>query len=180
MDIVAHALWTGAGALAVRRKIHRRIPVVATALWGAFPDVFAFGPAVAAGLWFLLANGHAPGHGERLHIGLPLYPMSHSLLVFGAVYGLVSLIGRRPVIGMLGWLVHILIDIPTHSFDYYATRIFWPLSNWGLDGLPWWTPWFWITTYAALAIVYSLMWRNGWFHRASRMEPVEVARGARP
>jgi hypothetical protein len=174
MDIVAHALWTGAGALAIRRKAQRRIPVIATALWGTFPDVAAFGPAVAAGLWFLLTNGHAPGHGERLHIGLPLYQMSHSLLVFGAVYALVSLIARRPVIGMLGWMVHILIDIPTHSFDYYATKVFWPLSNWGVDGLPWWTPWFWVTTYAALAVVYFLMWRNGWFRRERRMEPVGV------
>ncbi len=176
MDIVAHALWTGAGALAVRHKTHKRIPVLATALWGTFPDVFAFGPMVAAGLWVLLTTGHAPGHGARLHIGLPHYPMSHSLLVFGVVYALVSLIARRPVIAMLGWAVHILIDIPTHSFDYYATRVFWPLSNWGVDGLPWWTRWFWITTYVTLAIVYFLMWRKGWFLRRRSPKPVEAGK----
>ena len=32
-------------------------------------------------------------------------------------------------------------------------------------GLPWWTAWFWVSTYVALAIVYFLLWRKGWLTR---------------
>lgn len=35
------------------------------------------------------------------------------------------------------WLMHILLDIPTHSRRRMATPIFWPLSRWAFDGLPW-------------------------------------------
>ncbi|OGO06343.1 MAG: hypothetical protein A2Y73_03930 [Chloroflexi bacterium RBG_13_56_8] len=35
------------------------------------------------------------------------------------------------------WLLHILLDIPTHSRRRMATPIFWPLSRWAFDGLSW-------------------------------------------
>jgi hypothetical protein len=41
---------------------------------------------------------------------------------------------------MLGWLLHIAIDIPTHSFRYYATRFLWPVSDFRIDGIAWRTP----------------------------------------
>ena len=71
-------------------------------------------------------------------------------------HGLVSLLARRPVIGMLGWLLHILIDVPTHSKAYYATKIFWPLSDWGFDGIPWWNRWFWALNPPAMKRVLAL------------------------
>jgi len=36
------------------------------------------------------------------------------------VFGTATILTRRIVYEMLGWLLHILIDIPTHSFGYYA------------------------------------------------------------
>lgn len=35
------------------------------------------------------------------------------------------------------WLLHILIDIPTHSRDRMAPRPLWPLWNGSLDGFSW-------------------------------------------
>lgn len=161
MDIVAHGLWTAAAATVAKRSgAHIRIGWAAW--WGMFPDVLAFGPMVAIGLWMRLKDG---SHFPHPHIGLPLYPMGHSLVIFAAVFGLAALILRRVVWELAGWLLHILIDIPTHSYRYYATRFLWPLSSYRFDGIPWWTPWLLWCTYGALAVVYLLLWRKGWLGR---------------
>jgi hypothetical protein len=100
-------------------------------------------------------NGGSPQHQwgldrPQVHIGLPLYPAEHSLIVFLVVFAITSIFARRIVYEMLGWLLHILIDIPTHSFSYYATRFLWPISEYRIDGIAWWTPRFWAATYGAL------------------------------
>jgi hypothetical protein len=177
MDIVAHGLWTAAAAIAVKKSAGIDVRTGWTVWWGVFPDVLAFGPSVAVGLWLRLTGGLDPqsahgGHLPHVHLGLPLYPAVHSLVVFLVVFGIATLLARRIVVALLGWLLHILIDIPTHSYSYYATRFLWPLSNWGVDGIAWWTPWFWVATYAALVLVYFLLWRKGWlsFARAASLE----------
>jgi hypothetical protein len=38
-----------------------------------------------------------------------------SLIVFLFVFGIASILARRVVFEMFGWLLHVLIDIPTHS-----------------------------------------------------------------
>jgi hypothetical protein len=157
MEIVAHGLWAAAAAITAKRSTTASIHVGWTVWWAAFPDVLAFGPYVAGAAWLRLAGRLDAGGGldrPPVHIGLPLYPAGHSLIVFLVVYGITSLLARRIVFEMLGWLLHILIDIPTHSFSYYATRFLWPISDYRIDGIAWWTPWFWATTYAALGVVY--------------------------
>jgi hypothetical protein len=125
MEIIAHGLWAAAAAITAKRSTKAGIRVGWTVWWAAFPDVLAFGPSIAAGLWLRLAGPHsasADGHMlPHVHIGLPLYPAGHSLIVFLLVFGMVTLLARRMVFEMLGWLLHILIDIPTHSFSY-STR----------------------------------------------------------
>ena len=172
MDIVAHGLWAGAAGIAAKRA-GVKVRVGWAAAWAMFPDLLAFAPPVAVGLW-MLASGTAgsarPGHAgiPHAHIGAPLYPLGHSVVVFAVAYGLATLALRRPPLAMLGWLTHILIDIPTHSYSYYATRFLWPLSNYSINGIAWWTRWFWVSTYAGLAVVYALMWRKGWLARTPR------------
>jgi hypothetical protein len=167
MEILAHGLWTAAAAITAKRSSSARVHIGWTVWWGVFPDVLAFGPMFAVGLWFRLAgasaaDGHVVPH---VHIGMPLYPAAHSLIVLGLTFGISSLLARRIVFAMLGWLLHILIDIPTHSLGYYATRFLWPISDVRVDGIAWWTPWFWAATYGALAAVYFLMWKRGWLLR---------------
>jgi hypothetical protein len=163
MDIIAHGLWAAAGTTAARKSANVRIRLAWTVWWAMFPDLLAFGPPVAVGLWLLLTSGSLRrGHLPHVNFGVPLYPMGHSFIVFLLAFGVASLLARRFVLEMLGWLSHILIDIFTHSFRYYATRFLWPVSDYRFDGLPWWTPWFWCSTYGALAIVYFLLWRKGW------------------
>lgn len=170
MEVVAHGLWAAAAAIAANRMTEARVGIGSAVLWAAFPDAAAFGPSAVAGLW-LLGSGSAPEAGHlvpHVHIGLPIYPAVHSVVIFLLASGVVSVIARRMVLPVLGWLMHILIDIPTHSFQYYATRFLWPLSDLRVDGLAWWTPWLWAATYAALAVVFVAYWRAGWLSRASR------------
>ena len=133
MEIVAHGLWAAAAAITAKRSTSASVRVGWTVWWAAFPDVLAFGPTIAAGLWLRLAGGaFGPADGHVLphvHVGLPLYPAGHSLIVFLLVFGIATILARRIVFEMLGWLMHILIDIPTHSFSYYATRFLWPVSD---------------------------------------------------
>jgi hypothetical protein len=174
MEILAHGLWTAAAAITAKRSIPARLSIGWSVWWGVFPDVMAFGPSIAAALWLKLAGALAQGGApQRIHIGVPLYPAAHSLIVFGLAFGISSLLARRIVLPMLGWLLHILIDIPTHSLAYYATRLFWPFSDLRVDGIPWWTPWLWASTYGALAVVYFLMWKKGCFSPERPGPPIE-------
>jgi hypothetical protein len=113
-----------------------------------------------------------------VHVGLPLYPAGHSLIVFLVVFGVATILARRVVFEMLGWLLHILIDIPTHSLSYYATRFLWPVSDYRIDGIASRTPWFWAATYGAMGVVYFWLWKRGWIsvrHHGAKL--AEAKRG---
>ncbi len=180
MEIIAHGLWATAAAITAKRSTDARLRIGWMVWWGVFPDVLAFGPSIAAGLWLGLAGILNTGHGHvrLVHVGPPLYPAAHSLIVFLVVFGTAAILARRIVFEMLGWLLHILIDIPTHSLRYYATRFLWPMSDFRIDGIAWWTPWFWASTYGALVAVYFLIWKKGWLSRARSPEDAESFTGA--
>lgn len=165
MEIVAHALWASAAVITAKKRTKMRISLGWTIWWGTFPDVLAFGPSIVFGLWLLLTGsaGSVPAGDPVLphvHIGPPLYPAAHSLLAFLTMSSLATVLTRRVVFSMLGWLLHIVIDIPTHSLSYYATRFLWPISDYRVDGIAWWTPWLWTATYAALVAVFFLLWKT--------------------
>ncbi len=183
MDIFAHGLWTAAAAKAVNDRLRAnpkpkrplKINIWYATWWGVFPDLFAFTiPFFVITLDLFLGNttfAQIPqprtiptsvlvGQIPILQLAYDLYDISHSLIVFGMVFCLVWLIFRRPVLAMGGWLFHILIDIPTHSADFFPTPIFWPLSNLKFSGISWGTPWFMVANYSALAAVYLILWRK--------------------
>jgi len=131
MDILAHGLWSAAAAKAVNPRLAKPLRLRWFVLWGVFPDLFAFGPRVVAMIWLRLIMAAPPARlpaGPGSDDGQPfllrswdLYQFSHSLAVFAAVFALVWIIRRRPWWVLLAWLLHILIDIPTHSLRFYPT-----------------------------------------------------------
>jgi hypothetical protein len=187
MEILAHSLWATAAAITAKRlTTTTTVRIGWTVWWAVFPDVLAFGPSVAAGIWLRLTGGldassaHG-GHLPHVNLGLPIYPAVHSLVVFLLVFGITTILARRVVVDLFGWLLHILIDIPTHSFSFYATRFLWPLSGYRVDGIAWWTPLFWVATYAALAVLYIFMWRKGWLSlERTSAQTAEVCVQGRP
>jgi hypothetical protein len=60
----------------------------------------------------LLPDPHGPQH---FRFVWTLYNARHSLLVFALVFGIAWLLAKRPILEMLAWSLHILIDIPTHQ-----------------------------------------------------------------
>jgi len=171
MDFVAHSLWAAAAAKAANRRLARPLRVGWAAWWGMFPDLFAFGPQVAVMGWIRLtywAQGIEPeGFGRGARHGIPgfqlssdLYKISHGLLIFAAVFGLVWLLARRPVWELLAWPLHILMDIPTHTLRFYPTPFLWPLSSYRFGGISWGAPWFIALNYGALITVFVLLRRR--------------------
>ena len=75
---------------------------------------------------------------------------------FFVLFGLAWLAARRPVVSMLGWLLHIAIDVFTHR-GLFATHFLWPLSSLAWDGTPWENPWLLGANYVTLAAVYLLL-----------------------
>jgi hypothetical protein len=63
---------------------------------------------------------------------------THSLLVV-LITGIVIryATGRWPQQVMLAWLLHILIDVPTHRRNQWGPRLLWPLSDAAWDGWSW-------------------------------------------
>jgi hypothetical protein len=180
MDTLSHGLWAGLASKALGLKIKQPLNFGKAFLWGIFPDFFAFAPA------FTMVIGTAIFTGEPLNFGPPrelqepavanhslllqitpvLYSLSHSLFVFALIFGIASLIWmkkfKRMPYEMFGWLLHILIDIPTHSYKFYPTPFLWPISSYKFNGFSWGQPWFMVLDILGLIVfVGYLRWRTG-------------------
>lgn len=174
MDIFAHGLWAGAAYKAANLKHTKPFSVRLAAWWGVFPDLFAFTIPFVWLLWSVIAGDmslgdlpRAPHHDiepsprDTLPVFVladALYHVSHSAVIFFLIFGLVWTLARRPVWELGGWLIHIVLDVPTHSYAFFPTPFLWPLSEWKFDGLSWGTPWFMVFNYSALLLVYGILW----------------------
>jgi len=162
MDIFAHALWTAATGLTVRRRVRRPISLGWLVFWGVFPDVFSLAiPAVVRIWWYLsgvtphlMPDAKSPPHFQFVW---QLYYGSHSLVTFGFVFGVIWLLRKRPMLELWGWLLHIVIDIPTHV-GIFALHFLWPLSSFSVSGYRWENRWFFVANYGALLLLLSWMW----------------------
>lgn len=175
MDVLAHTLWTNAGARAVNARAITRgkkglVHVGWAAFWGVFPDFFAFTlPFVIAlysalfrGLSLSAMRGPAAVAGGGFDIASFLYQYSHSVVIWAGVFAIVWFFSKRPRYELLGWLLHILIDIPSHAIGFYPTPFLFPLSEYRFPyGISWSNRWYMIINYSALLYVWGkIMWRN--------------------
>ncbi len=164
MDFVAHGLWAGAFGALARFRLSCRLRVLPTVFWGVFPDLASFvpmgvvlvrndffGEPIAPRLLFHPAVKQAL---PRVLWPEVLYEPSHSLVVFLAVFLLLWLVFRRPVLALLGWPLHILLDIPTHGAGIYRTPFLWPLSSYRFSGIWWSRTWFMILNYSLIVAAY--------------------------
>lgn len=139
MDIISHGLY---GGVAFGRK--SRPSYWLAFFFGIAPDLFSFGLFTV--LTFLgLAARPDWSSGQPAEEAIPtyvhaLYDGTHSLVVFVVVFGVVWLIRKKPLYEMLGWPLHILVDIPTHSSIFFPTPFLWPVSDFHIDGHPWSDP----------------------------------------
>ncbi len=174
MDVFAHALWAGAGAALVHRKwpMSRRTAALTVTLAVA-PDVphllpilgwSAFGDGTASTVkgYAYAIPGQEPAVPSTIeYLSHNLHCVTHSAIVLGVITLLVWAWRRQLWIPLLGWWSHVVIDLFTHSADYYPSPILWPITRQGFDGIAWNTPWFMGLNYAALLATYLWLWR-GW------------------
>ena len=170
MDIISHALWSGALFESVNLKLKKkRFNFWWAAFWGVFPDVFAF--VIPYFIFFIIIisqKGFNLINLNKIIQSSPysgiiniLYNISHSLIIFIIVFLLAWVIFKKPIWIMCGWLLHILIDIPTHTIGHFATPMLWPISNFKINGLIYWRePLFMIIDIVALIIVYWIILRK--------------------
>lgn len=181
MDIFSHGLWAAAAARGGNLKLRsRKFSPWWAAFWGVFPDLFAFTPAFLQLFWGMATGTIEPGsfprpddveppdaeHYPILGLSQALYHGSHSLIVFAAAFLLIWVafryfrargISQGFVFGMWGWGLHILMDIPTHSVQFYPTPMLWPLSDWRFNGISWGNPWFMGANIVLLILVFRYL-----------------------
>ena len=178
MDILAHGLWAGVAAgLASRRWALSKRTVSLTITMAVIPDLLQMLPLLA---WALFAqNGFTAliAYVRALPGFEPVFPplvelwahhlhcVMHSALVAGAVTLVLWGVLRSFWIPLLGWWLHIVIDVFTHSADFYPSPVLHPITQRGFDGLAWNTPWFMFVNYVALAAAGAWLVRQGWLSK---------------
>jgi hypothetical protein len=161
MDVLAHGLWTNLmyKALPVTRN-NRRIT-----LWGVFfgvlPDFISFTPIFVLFFYQLLSGRIEAPNGRPDIDTFPLagftsqmYDYTHSLIIFLVVTGIVWLIRKQFPWALLGWGLHVGLDIISHSREFYPTPFLFPVSDLNVNGIPWAHPVFMAINYGLLLILY--------------------------
>ena len=159
MDIISHGLW---GGIAFGRKSKRLF-------WWSFligiaPDLLSFGLFSVANILGLV-SGPDWKLGSVDPLAFPiaiykLYNITHSLVIFALVFGLVWFLRRKPFLPILAWGLHILVDIPTHSAAFFPTPFLWPISNFTVNGVSWGQPLIFFPDIILLAALYLVWWRS--------------------
>ncbi len=168
MDVLAHTLWTNA-VFHLKYHKQRRLRYW-TAFFGVLPDLVGFAPLFI----YLIFSGRIFS-GEQFPFAETnwtfafaeqAYNFTHSAVIFLTVFIIVSVAINliRYVRDknsfkfffawpLLGWLLHILLDIPTHP-DFYHTPFLFPLSDYQYTGgVSWSHPTFMAINYGLLITV---------------------------
>ena len=132
MDTLSHALW-GKGLFGYRK--YKWLPI----FFGAIPDLASFGLYF---LYNLIINPTTMKLGKPELTDIPswvftMYNISHSFIIALFFIMLAYIIKRDVCFSMLAWPFHIMLDFFTHSKEYFPTPIFWPISEYKFDGIPW-------------------------------------------
>jgi hypothetical protein len=167
MDTLAHALWAGLGLVAARRRMPISPGVAAAALGLAvLPDLAHLVPLLAGGGgWPTLRDYIAatPGHEPVLApwvamLSHHLHCILHSAVIAGVFTALAWRWRRGWMIPIAAWWSHIVIDVFTHSADFYPVPVLYPFTQRGFDGLAWNTPGFQLVNYAVLGVAALALW----------------------
>ena len=173
MDIVAHGLWAGIATAAVglRVQLPRRTVPLAVGL-AMLPDVLQILPIAAYSTFssgsFADLTEYAnatPGNEPEMPPALSLlvhhlHCVMHSAIVAAIVTAVAMWWQRGLWFPLLGWWSHIVIDVFTHSADYYPSPVFYPVTQRGFDMVAWNTPAFMAVNYFALAVAAWWIYRR--------------------
>ena len=177
MDILAHGLWAGIGVTLIRRRhrVSRRTAAVAIAM-AVVPDLVQLIPFLTGALF--AKDGVSVLHAYVMALPgfepvLPpivallthhLHCIMHSAIIAAVVAFVVAPTTWSSWLPLLGWWSHIVIDVFTHSNDFYPVPVLYPFTQNGFDGLAWNTPWFLVVNYVTIVagMLYLAGTRRKW------------------
>ena len=155
MDIISHGLYAG---IAFGRKQKREY--ITAFLFGILPDLIAFGPYFLS-MFLGIAAGPTGDFDNPKAIIVPnyvhaIYNVSHSLVIYAIFFALLWLLAKKSFAKLtFGWPLHILVDIPLHSLQFFPTPFLWPISNFHIDGTSWGNPYIFFPNLAFIVIIYT-------------------------
>jgi hypothetical protein len=142
VDVFSHLFWT-------MLAFHGERPFWLWALLGTLPDILTWGPwtvpLIARRRWNEFDLNRVPGW------VMGLYGATHNLFTPLALWGAAFAATGQVVTAPLAWLLHVLMDAPTHSRHFLPTPILWPVSDWRFPGVRWGQRWFMAGNIAAMA-----------------------------
>ena len=156
MDTLSHALW-GRGFFGYRGKPYWSL------FFGALPDLFSFG------IFFIITFIDRIFNATDIDykkMDLPdwlysSYDVTHSMVIAFIAIGIVYFfVNKNFAFAMLAWPLHILVDFPFHTADFFPTPILWPLIEVKFDGISWGNPYVWFPNIAGIIILYVYRYRN--------------------
>jgi len=146
MDTFSHALW-GYGLFGYKRYALLAI------FFGAMPDLISFGIFMVSGLIDGSYQAGKPAIESLPPWVFTHYSFGHSFVICLPIIALVALWKKGVAFAMLAWPFHIMLDWPFHSIAYFPTPIFWPVSDFSFDGIPWSTWYIWFPNVAGIVIL---------------------------
>jgi membrane-bound metal-dependent hydrolase YbcI (DUF457 family) len=88
-----------------------------------------------------------------------LYDFTHSLVVWLGIFFVLKIFGLSWwIVVFYGWGLHILLDIFTHTTEFFPTPILWPFSRFHFSGINWSNKWFMLFNYALLFFMYLVFY----------------------
>ncbi|KKU48450.1 hypothetical protein A3H10_02595 [Candidatus Uhrbacteria bacterium RIFCSPLOWO2_12_FULL_46_10] len=156
MDTLAHGLW--ANVIYQRQRAADRWWAI---FFGVAPDLFSFGPFMISRILFgTFGVGRPEVESIPLYVSF-IYNYTHSAVIFLVVFGLVALWRSGKIWWPLAaWGLHILIDIGTHTYEFFPTPFLFPLSSWKVNAINWADPTFMIVNYSLLVLAYLEIYRR--------------------
>ena len=156
MDTLSHALW-GKGFFGYRGRPFWSL------FFGALPDLFSFGIYFLVNLVFNFSTFKfgKPELSELPDYVFVLYDITHSLIIALFFLSIVYFFFNKNIaFAMLAWPLHIFLDLPFHSIDYFPTPIFWPISDFEFNGIPWSNKYIWFSNLAGIVLLYFYRYKT--------------------
>ena len=154
MDTLSHALW-GKGVFGYRGKPYWSL------FFGALPDLFSFGIFFIITFIDRLFNSTDFEKTDLPDWLYSSYDVTHSMVIAFITIGIVYFfINKNFAFAMLAWPLHILVDFPFHTADFFPTPILWPIMDVKFDGVSWANPYVWFSNVAGIIILYIYRYRS--------------------
>ena len=153
MDTLSHALW-GRGLFGYKGQPYWSL------FFGALPDLFSFGIYFFLNLFFNISDFKfgKPELNELPTYVFNLYDVTHSMVIaLICILIVYFFVNKNFAFAMLGWPLHIMLDFPFHTADFFPTPILWPIFDVQFNGISWSTPYIWFSNIAGILILYT--WR---------------------